>query len=296
MSSHSFDGGSSSGPANFPGAPDDESYQLAYYQTDYDFLKLTNIDLLEGRFFSRDFPSDSTGMVLNETAVATLGLTDPIGTKINFTRAQRSVIGVVKDFHFNSLHTDIAPMAIIMPFTNTELILVKVAPGNISELLTSLENDWNTVVGSAPFDVTFLNDGIQQMYDQEQKLASLINSFSGLAVVLACMGLYGLVAFSVQSRLKEVGIRKVLGAAVFEILLVLSRKFILLIAIANLIAWPLIYYIANWWLDNFAYRIDLPWWLYVGSGIVLLLIAMATISQQTIQAANTNPVKVLRNE
>ncbi len=296
MSNHSFDGGSSSGPANLAGAREDQAYQLAYYQTDHDFLDLTGIELVEGRFFSKDFPSDSTAMILNETAVGLMGLEQPVGTKINFTRAERSVIGVVKDFHFNSLHTDIAPMAIVMPFTNTELMLVKVAPGNISETLSLLESDWKSIVGASPFDVTFLEDGIQQMYEQEQKLASLINLFSALAVILACLGLYGLVTFSVQSKLKEVGIRKVLGASLRGLLLVLSRQFVILILLANMVAWPLIYYLGNLWLGNFAYRINLQWWIYVASGLALLVIALVTISHQTVKAALTNPVKVLRNE
>ncbi|MEM8893340.1 MAG: ABC transporter permease [Bacteroidota bacterium] len=296
MTSHCMDGGSSSGPANLVGSPEDQSYQLAYYQTDHDFLDLTGIELVDGRYFSKNFLSDSTAMLLNETAVGLLDLSDPIGTKINFTNAERTVIGVVKDFHFNSLHTDIAPMAIVMPFTNTERMLVRISGGEVRSTLAQLEADWKSIVGSSPFEVTFLDDNIQSMYEQEEKLAGLLKLFSALAVILASLGLYGLVAFSVQAKLKEVGIRKVLGSSLSGLLWVLSRQFMILISIATAVSVPLIHYFGNNWLESYAYRINIEWWVYAAAGILLLLIAIVTISHQTIKAALTNPVKVLRNE
>ncbi len=296
MSSHSLDGGSSSGPARLLGASEDESYQLAYYQVDEDFMDLMGIELVEGRFFSKDFSTDSSAMIMNEAAVNIMELENPIGAKIIFADAERTLIGVVKDFHFNSLHMQIAPMAIIRPFTNTELMLVKIAPRNIAETLAVLNAEWNDIVGDSPFDATFLDDGIQQMYLQEEKLSDLIYLFSALAVILTCLGLYGLISFSIRSKLKEVSIRKVFGASVAQLLVILSKKFVLLIVIANLISWPLIYLFGNMWLDNFAYRIDMSWWAYASSGIILLSIAILTTGHQTISAALTNPAKVLRDE
>ena len=296
-SNHAFDGSASQGPARLKGSNEDEAYQLAYYQADYDFAKVTGIKLLEGRFFSKEFPNDtSEALILNKSAVDMIGLSEPLGQRIQFNSREKVVIGVVEDFHFASLHSTIAPMGLVMPFTNIEVILIKTTPGNIAETLSTLEEEWKQVVGPAPFDVTFLDDGIQNMYEREQKLASLINVFSILAVILACLGLYGLVAFSVQSKLKEVGIRKVLGASIGKLLLVLSKQFIILILLANVVAVPLINYLGNMWLGNFAYRIDLQWWMYLSAGLILLLIAMFTISHQTIKAALTNPVNVLRNE
>ncbi len=296
MSTHVFDGSSSSGPARLVGAPEDQSYQLAYYQTDYDFRDLTKIELVEGRFFSRDFPSDSTAILLNEKAVAIMELEKTIGTKMDFSGAERSVIGVFKDFHFSSLHTDIGPMAIVMPFGSPESILIRLAPGELTETLMVLENEWKSIVGTSPFDATFVADGIQMMYEQERKLSSLINLFSVLAIVLACLGLYGLVTYSVQSKLKEVGIRKVLGSSLKGLLIVLSRQFVILILIAVVLACPLIYYLSDLWLEDFAYRINVQWWIYVFSGMVLLIIALITISHQSLKAARMNPVKILRNE
>ncbi len=261
-SNHAFDGSASQGPASVKGSNEDEAYQLAYYQSGLDFFEVTGVGLIEGRYFQKEFPNDtSESLILNKSAVDMFGLIEPIGQRILFNHSEKVVIGVMEDFHFASLHTSIAPMGLVMPFTNIELILIKTAPGNIAETLSILEDEWKQVVGSVPFNVTFLDDGIQKMYEQEQKLSSLINLFSILAVLLACLGLYGLVAFSVHARLKEVGIRKVLGATLEKILIILSRQFLLLILIANLVAWPLTYYLGNIWLDNFAYRIELEWWM-----------------------------------
>ncbi len=296
ISTHAFDGESASGPAALVGAPEGQATQLAYYQTDHDFLKLSNIRLKDGRFFSKDFPTDSSAMVMNETAVTLMELDEPIGTKINFAGRERTVIGVVNDFHFNSLHSDIGPMAIIMPFTNLDKMLVKVDGGDMLSTLKTLEADWREIVGSDPFDVTFLDDRLDSMYQQEHTLVKLMRISSVLAVILACMGLYGLVAFAVQSRLKEVGIRKVLGATVVQLFILLSKRFIQLISVATLISWPVIYLVSSNWLESFAYRINMPWWIYVISGVMLVLISLITISHQALKATLVNPTKILRDE
>ncbi|MFY0627589.1 MAG: ABC transporter permease [Reichenbachiella sp.] len=297
ISSHAFEGGSGSGPAIKKGASDEETYQLVYYQVDQDFLDLLGIELVSGRFFSKNFPTDTAAIILNQTAVDLIGLENPIGEEMSFARTERKVIGVVDDFHISSMHHDIAPMAIVLPFGTVQNMLVKLSPGvDLSDALIALEQDWQSIVGTSPFDATFLDDQIQEMYSHEEKLASLINLFSTLAVVLACLGLYGLVAFSVKAKMKEIGIRKILGATIPELLLVLSKNFVLLILIAFLVAMPLIYYLGNMWLANFAYRIDIPWWIYLLTGISLLLIALITISHQTISAARSNPSNVLKDE
>lgn len=297
QASHEFDGSASSGPAVIIGEDQDNAKQLAYYQTGYNFLNLMDIELLEGRFFSREFSTDpEAALVLNESAVASLGLEEPLGTRIRFNDRDRVVIGVIKDFNFASLHSPIAPMAIVMPFTVQDLLLVKVAPGPVSELLSSLRTSWEDVLGPAPFDVEFLDEGIQQMYVKEQKLSNLIYVFSILTIILGCLGLYGLVAFTIHTKLKEVGVRKVLGASVQQIFFGLSLQFLVLILVANVIAWPITYYFGNLWLESFAYRIDIEWWMFAISGSALLIIAILTISNQTIKAALINPVKILKAE
>ena len=296
-SSHAFDGSSSSGPVRHIGAPSEESVRMNYYQTGYDFLSLMDIELIEGRFFSKEFPMDTTeAVVLNETAVEALGLESPIGTRLRMQGREKKVIGVVKDFHISSLHTPITPMNIVMPFASLRTIMVKINSNDIGETLASLEEDWKGIVERAPFDVVFLDDGIQSMYEREERLSKLIGIFTVLAVILACLGLYGLVTFSVQARLKEVGIRKVLGGGMTNILSLLSREFLLLILMANLISWPLVYFFGNEWLNNFSYKVEMGAAIFLLPMILLLVIALVTLSHLVIKAALTNPVKVLRNE
>ena len=295
--SHLFDGSASSGPARLIGATNDEAVQLNYYQAGYGFLDLTEIELIEGRFFSRSFPNDTAeAMILNETAVAKLGLESPLGARISFNNRDRRVIGVVDDFHFNSLHSPVEPMAIVMPFTSLTTILVRTNTKNYQELLSQLEADWKAIVPEAPFDARFLDDGIAEMYEKEENLAQLISALSSLAVLLACMGLYGLVSFSVQAKLKEVGVRKVLGASVKSLLLLLSKQFLWLILLASLIAFPLIYFIGNSWLNNFSYRLPLDVTFFLVPVFSLLVLALLTLSHQVLKAALSNPVKVLRSE
>lgn len=296
-SSHLFDGGAGSGPARLIGATTDEAIQLNYYQTGYEFLNLTDIELLSGRYFSKAFPNDtSEAMVLNEAAVERFGFEEPLGQRIRFNNRDRKVIGVVRDFHISSLHSPIEPMAIVMPFTPLSTILVRTNSNDYGEILSQLEADWKLIVPEAPFDVRFLDDGIREMYEQEEQLSGLISVLSGLAVLLACLGLYGLVSFSVQARLKEVGVRKVLGASVKGMLVLLSKQFLWLILIASLIAWPLSYFIGSSWLDNFSYRMDMGISFFVVPTLLLLLLAMVTLSHQVLKAALSNPVKVLRSE
>ncbi|MDW3211413.1 MAG: ABC transporter permease [Reichenbachiella sp.] len=295
--SHAFDGSASSGPAWLKGQSSNDAHQLSYYQTEHDFLQVTGVKLLEGRFFSKDFATDEeTGLVLNQSAVTELGLADPIGQKVNFHNRERIVVGVVEDFHFGSLHTPIGPMGIVMPFVNLEQVLIKVQGSNLRQTMLSLESDWHAVAGDLPFEASFVEDGIRAMYEKEEKIATLISSASTLAVILACLGLYALVAFSIQNRLKEIGIRKALGAPLNQLVMLLAKKYILLILIANVIAWPITYFLAAEWLGNFAYRISIAPALFVGSGIALFLIAMVTIAYQLVKASLVSPVKYLRSE
>lgn len=293
--SHGFDGGSGSGSAIVVGEDSDNAHQLAYYQGGYDFLNVMDIQLKEGRFFSQSFANDEeTALVLNESSVKELGLIEPIGTQIQFNNRVRTVIGVVQDFNYASLHLEIAPMGIVMPFGVPDLVIVKVAPGPIGELISSTEATWKALNLTAPFNLTFLDDTIQRMYEKEEKLSRLITLFSFLTVLLGCLGLYGLVSFTIQAKLKEVGIRKTLGASTRQILYLLTSQFLGLIVIANLIAWPITYYFANEWLNNFSYRTGMEWWMFVGSGLLLLFIALVTISGQTIKAALLNPINILK--
>lgn len=298
ISSHIPDGSIGSSPLRLKSESETTSFQTSYFQVDYDYLKTMNIPLLKGRFFSRDFNRDSTeALILNESAIALLGLSDPIGKKVIFpSNTERTIIGVVKDFHFSSLHHAIEPMAMVIPFTIPSYVNVRLSSGNIQEKIASIQTIWDTSFAEIPLNFFFLDNRLNNMYLKEQNLSKLISGFTFLAVMLACLGLYGLVAFSIKNKLKEVGIRKVLGASIEKILILLSKQYLYLIATAILISVPLTWYITNMWLENFAYRIDIDWWLFLVSGISLILIAGLTVSIQTIKAAKENPVKVLRNE
>ncbi|OEK01182.1 hypothetical protein BFP97_06510 [Roseivirga sp. 4D4] len=296
-SSHQFSNSSSSGPAHLEGASDDESFQLNYYQTGHDFIDLMDLEITQGRFFSKEFPNDTAvAMVLNETAVAQMKLDDPVGQRMQFNNRDRVVVGVVKDFNYSSLHTPIAPMAIVMPFTVPSTFLIKTQGNDLTQVISSIEKDYKAIIPEAPFNISFLNDDIARMYDQEIRLSRLVGLFSSLAVILACLGLYGLVTYSVQARLSEVGIRKVLGGSLSKIMILLSRQFFGLVLVANLVALPLIFWLGNDWLNNFHYRIDMSLDIFLWPTLSLLLIAIITISHQVIKAASTNPVKILRSE
>jgi putative ABC transport system permease protein len=185
-------------------------------------------------------------------------------------------------------------MALVMHFGTPDYLYIKMQNRLLNDKISPLQKDWKSIVGETPLDFFFLDEKLNGMYQKEQNLSKLISWFTFLAVLLACLGLYGLVSFSIVNRLKEVGIRKVLGASLNKILLLLSKQYLYLIVIA--ISVPLTWYVTNMWLDNFAYRINVDWWIFIVSGLALMLIAGLTISVQTIKAARENPVNVLRNE
>ena len=265
----------------------------------FDYMETLDVKLKEGRTFSREFPVDSfQTIILNEKAVEYLGLDNPIGKSVDFfsMRGPRTIVGVVEDFNFSSLHDEITPLVMIMPIVELQYMHVRLAPGNIREKVAAIEKDWERISPGVPLDLTFMDDHLSRLYDREEKLSVLISGFSVLAVLLACLGLFGLTAFAVERRIKEIGIRKVLGATVSDIVFLFSKDFLKLVVISNVVAWPLAYFFMNKWLQDFAYRIDISWWLFILSGGIALLIAIFTISFQAIKAATTNPVDSLRNE
>ena len=276
-----------------------EAIQVAGNWIDYDYLETMKIPLKQGRTFSKEYAGDSlNSIVINETAARALGLDNPVGQKVHFFsfNGPRTIIGVTEDFNFSSLHNEIIPAAMIIPFIALENMYVRIAPGNLSERVELIENTWQEVAAGIPLDIRFMDDNLDRLYRNEEQLSYLITGFSTLAVILACLGLYGMVTFMVNSRMKEVGIRKVLGASVPSLIYIFSRQYILLIIIASIVAVPGMQYVLNKWLNNFAYRIEITGWMYLASTLVLLLIALFTISHQTLKAVFVNPVEVLKSE
>jgi len=273
---------------------------------DHEFIPTYGIEVLEGRAFSEDIGSDRNGaFILNEAALRKLGWTSytnrklervyPEGNILN-VEIQGDVVGVVKDFHYQSLHHEIEPLVLMMGGSWIEYLSIRIRSDDIAATLNFLKTQWLEVVSNRPFDYFFLDDDYDKLYRTEEQIGTLFGLFSILAIFVASLGLFGLASFTAQLRIKEIGIRKVLGASVSNLVLMLSKEFVLLVGIANLIAWPIAYYAMNRWLQDFAYRIDLEIWAFVLSGVLALLIALTTVSYQAWKVARTNPVDALRYE
>lgn len=269
-------------------------------EVDEGFFSLLNIDLVSGRDFSADLLSDRTeAVILNETAVRQLGWDNPVGQTIEFLGDDgqiRTVIGVVKDFHLHSLHGNIEPVIIYMSPGFYRHIALKVQMDNFSETLAHFERVWNRYLPERDFEFVFLEDRMMSAYRALIRLERTFNAFAIIAVLVACLGLFGLAAFTAERRTKEIGIRKVLGASEPNIVGLLSRDFANLVLLANIIAWPLAYWIMNNWLQNFTYRLTLNVWPFALSGFLALLIATITVGYHALKAARTNPVDAVRYE
>jgi len=274
-------------------------------QVDEDFMKTMDIKLLQGRNFSKDMPTDKTGsIIINETLMKTLGWKDAIEKKMRFQRnvnspfEERMVVGVVKDFHTYSLQHKIEPLVMMMPSAPAaeDNLYVKIAKGKTAEALAYLKQVYSTFDKNNFAEFHFLDENFAKQYAAEQKQEQVSMIFTLLAVVIACLGLFGLVTFTATQRVKEIGIRKVLGASVGSVTMLLSKDFIKLVCIAVVIAIPVAWFVMNKWLQDFAYRINIEWWMFALAGLLALIIALLTISFQSIKAAIANPVKSLRTE
>ncbi|MEJ2196185.1 MAG: ABC transporter permease [Ignavibacteriaceae bacterium] len=281
------------------GQTNPESKRIVGNQVGYDYLETMGIKILEGRTFSKEYGSDATNsIIVNRKTVEYLGLSNPVGKQVDYfsINGPRKIIGIVDDFNFLSLHNEISPMCLIMPFVDLDYLYVRFTPGNLAEKITTLKNIWEKTNPGVPIEYRFMNDQLDQLYNNEQRLSSLISGFSGLAIFLACMGLFGLVTFAAEKRRKEIGIRKVLGASVSSIIKLLSADFVKIVLAANVIAWPVAYFALNKWLEDFAYRIHINWWMFAIAGVIALVIALTTVSFLAIKAATANPIKSLRYE
>jgi len=250
----------------------------------------------EGRSFSRDIGADTARVIFNEAAIEAMGLKDPIGKKaMGF-----EIIGVVKNFHFESFHRDVIPQLFILHRNRfaspPSLIMARIEGGKEVETLERINEFYKSYNPGFPLDYRFLDEDYQRQYVSEQRVSTLSRYFAGLAIVISCLGLFGLAAFTAQRRLKEIGIRKILGSSDFGIVRLLSGDFTKTVLAAIVIALPLSYFMTRKWLDEFAYRIDLEWWYFAGSGILALLVAWFTVGLQTIRAARVNPTQCIKDE
>jgi putative ABC transport system permease protein len=266
-------------------------------RTDFDFVETLGIEMASGRSFSSDFSTDSSAVVLNESAARLLGVQDAVGKRLIRVGQpiKHEIIGIARDFHFESLHQPIRPLVILIEGQG-DLAVVRIQPNRIGQTMQALEKIWETFAAGQPFVHTFLDQEFEALYRTEQRIGTVVALFAGLAVAIACMGLLGLVAFATEQRTKEIGIRKVLGASVPNIVMMLCNDFLRLILYAIVVATPFAYVVMNRWLEDFAYRTAMSWWVFAFSGGLALLIALLTVSTQAIKAALANPVVALRYE
>jgi putative ABC transport system permease protein len=272
-----------------------------YLGVDHAFVPTYKIKVLAGRNFSEAYSTDNKqAFLLNESGVKLLGFKNPqeaIGKTMHYGDRQAQIVGVLQDFHFESMHEQIKPILLMIPEEpDFRRLSVKLSGSDLKTGLAHLEQTWKQFLPDYPFAYTFLDQSFGQLYEAEQRQGFLFTFFASMAILIACLGLFGLTAFATEQRTKEIGIRKVLGASVTSIVALVSRDFLKLVLLANLLAWPIAWYGMHQWLQNFAYRIPMSGWVFVGASVVALLIALLTVSFQAIKAAVANPVEALRSE
>ena len=280
----------------------DEQFDLISYMTDDNFISTMGIDIIKGRGFSKDFSTDARSIILNESAVKTFGLEDPIGKTVTYpSMGDYKIIGIVRDFNFLSLHSPITPFALFHSTSKSykipdSYVVVRISGNNVKNTINVIEEKWKEFAPASPFKFSFLDDNLNAKYLSEQRLERMFTVFSGLTIFIACIGLLGLVAFSTSRRTKEIGIRKVLGASAFSILSIITKDLLKIVIVANLIACPIAWYAMNKWLQDFAYHVKIGWTIFLTAGLMTIVIGFITISILVIKAATVNPVKSLRYE
>ncbi len=283
-----------------------EYQQFQRIMVGYDFAETFNLELVAGRSFNKAFSTDdSLAVMINEAMVRDLNWGSPqeaLGKGFSGRRRTQVVIGVLKDFHYASLHNPIGRFLLDMPDTEGQhnffdrYLAVRIAPGNYQETLAYLQQTWSEFLPNRPFEYFFMDDELGKLYRAEENLGRVAGTFAAFAIFVGCLGLLGLTSFTSEQRTKEIGIRKVLGASVASVTTLLSKDFVKLVLLANVIAWPVAWFAMNQWLQNFAYRINMSWWVFALAGGMALLIALLTVSTQAIKAALANPVEALRYE
>ncbi|HMB90251.1 MAG TPA: FtsX-like permease family protein, partial [Rhodothermales bacterium] len=280
-----------------PVGPETEAQNMDYSFVDFDYIETLGIEMVAGRSLSREFATDSSAVMLNEAAVRDFGWSpeEAIGQRLAQGSREFEIIGVAKDFHYRSLHAEIYSLALFGPRRTPRYIAARMAPDDVPGTLAALQRTWKQF-SDLPFEYAFLADDLAAQYRAEDRLAKVFGVFAGLAILIGCLGLFGLAAFMAAQRTKEIGVRKVLGASVGSLIGLLSKDFLKLVVLAFLIAAPVAYFAMNWWLEDFAYRVGMNPMTFIGAGLLALAIALLTVSYQAIRAAVANPVDSLRYE
>ncbi|MRH98985.1 FtsX-like permease family protein [Kriegella sp. EG-1] len=289
-------GGSTQDPT-WEGRPTNDAIKsFSIITLDFELLEMLNIQVVEGRSFSKTFATDTLNYMINEAALKLMNLDDPIGKSMQFWGDEGGkIVGVVKDFHFNSLHNQIAPMILRCRPNETWLLYIKTTVGSTQDAIAHMQKT-HEKFSDLPFSYHFLDQAIENGYREEQKIQQLSTIFTSLAIIISCLGLFGLAMFTANQRIKEIAVRKILGANIVGLFKLLSKDFIKLVGLALLIAVPISWYVMQHWIQNFAFHITIQWWMFLSAGVLLLAIALVTVSYQTLKVATTNPSKSLRTE
>ena len=266
------------------------------WRVDYDYMKTLGMKIVEGRNFSKDMASDSSATIINKTMAEKLGLKNPIGQRIVNGWETWTVIGVMEDFNFETMKQDVSPLCLVLGNNISTIVAVKIKTANTRSVIDYVSSVWKGFAPNQPIRYTFLDESFANMYEDVQRTGSIFTTFAVLAIIIACLGLFALSAFMAEQRSKEIGIRKVLGASVNGLATMLSKDFVKLVFISIVIASPIAWWAMSKWLQDFAYRISISWWMITAAGLVAIIIALLTISLHAIKAAIANPIKSLRTE
>jgi ABC-type antimicrobial peptide transport system permease subunit len=292
----SEDGGSSTYGIEWPGKIENKNIDFMIRAVDENLIRTLGMQIKEGRSFSDSLGSNYSYLLLNETAVKVMGLKEPVGTKVKLWGEEKTILGVMRDFHTASVHQPISPLIFRCVPDDVSMAMVRIEAGSERKVIDNLTAFYSKVNPGYPLDLKFLDETFRAQYLTEERTLTLAKYFACLTILISCLGLFGLAAFDTERRTKEIGIRKVLGANIKSLVALLSKDFLKLVAIAIILASPIAYYFMDRWLQDFAYRVNISWWIFIVAGMMALLIALITVSFQAIKAAVTNPVKSLRTE
>src|SRR5687767_13152395 len=290
------DGGSSTYGLEWPGKIENKNIDFIIRTVDENLVRTLGMQIKEGKSFSDSLGSNSSYVLLNETAAKVMGLKDPVGTKVKLWGEEKTILGVMKDFHTASVHQPISPLIFRCVPDDVSMAMVRIQAGSERKVIDNLTAFYSKVNPGYALNLKFLDETFRAQYLTEERTLTLAKYFAGLTILISCLGLFGLAAFDTERRTKEIGIRKVLGANTKSLIALLSKDFLKLVVIAIILASPVAYYLMNKWLQDFAYKVDISWWIFIVAGALALLIALLTVSFQAIKAAIANPVKSLRTE
>ncbi|MDH5468073.1 MAG: ABC transporter permease, partial [Candidatus Aminicenantes bacterium] len=287
-------------PILWEGKETDEPASIKFVVTEHDYVKTFGMKILQGRDFSREYETDVNNFIVNEEAVKLMKLESPLGKQVRFMGVSGQIIGVVEDFNFQHMRYEIIPLILTIHPQNYDYfykyIAVKLRPTDIPKSIEYVKTVCAKYSPHFPFKYRFVDDDYSNMYIYERYVARISNTFTFLAVFIACLGLFGLASFMTEQRTKEIGVRKVLGASVPGVIVLLTKEFSKWVIIANVFAWPVAYYAMNKWLSNYSYRVPIFWWIFLAAGAVALIVASLTVSYQAVKAARANPADALRYE